>query len=88
VAGDVADELSFVDAVAAELKVLDVAGRAICGRHQVTEAGAIQGFSLMLDGLNPTHALCLLEAGLGPHRRLGCGLFVPHRSSVAVGAPA
>jgi hypothetical protein len=41
----------------------------------------------MLDGLNAAHSLRVLEAGLGPHRRLGCGLFVPHKSSVAVGTP-
>jgi CRISPR-associated protein Cas6 len=88
VASGDADETAFVDAVVAELKALDVACRAICGRHQVTEAGAIQGFSLMLDGLNAAHSLRVLEAGLGPHRRLGCGVFVPHKSSVAVGTPA
>lgn len=88
VAADDADEVAFVEAIATELKALDVACRAICGRHQVTEGGTIQGFSLMLDGLNAAHSLRVLEAGLGPHRRLGCGLFVPHKSSVAVGTPA
>jgi CRISPR-associated protein Cas6 len=88
VAADDADEAGFVQVITAELQALDVACRAICGRHQVTEAGAIQGFSLMLDGLNAAHSLRVLEAGLGPHRRLGCGLFVPHKSSVAVGTPA
>jgi len=83
-----ADEAAFVEAAAAELQALDVTCRAICGRHQVTEAGALRGFSLMLDGLNPAHSLRVLEAGLGPHRLLGCGLFVPHKSSVAVGTPA
>ncbi len=87
-AAEAADELAFGEAVAAELKALDVACRAICGRHQVIEAGALHGYSLMLDGLNPAHSLRVLEAGLGPHRRLGCGLFVPHKSSVAVGTPA
>lgn len=87
VAADDADEAGFVQVITAELQALDVACRAICGRHQVTEAGSIQGFSLMLDGLNAVHSLRVLEAGLGPHRRLGCGLFVPHKSSVAVGTP-
>jgi len=88
VAADDADEAGFVQVVSAELQALGVACRAICGRHQVIEAGAIQGYSLMLDGLNAAHSLRVLEAGLGPHRRLGCGLFVPHKSSVAVGTPA
>jgi hypothetical protein len=28
------------------------------------------------------------RARVGGHRRLGCGLFVGHKSSAAVGAPA
>jgi hypothetical protein len=51
----------------------------------VAEAGALQGFSLMLDGLSAAHALRLLETGMGPHRLLGCGVFVPHKSAAAVG---
>ncbi|MDO9073010.1 MAG: type I-MYXAN CRISPR-associated protein Cas6/Cmx6 [Rubrivivax sp.] len=85
---DEADEPAFVQNTAAELHALDVACRVICGRHQVTEGGTLRGFSLMLDGLNAAHSLRVLETGLGPHRRLGCGLFVPHKSSVAVGTPA
>jgi hypothetical protein len=42
----------------------------------------------MLDGLSRSAALRVLEAGLGRHRRLGCGLFVPHRSAAAVGTPS
>lgn len=82
-----ADEGEFMAQVGAELQTLGVACRAICGRHQVAEAGTLQGYSLMLDGLSGAHSMRLLEAGLGPHRRLGCGLFVPHRSAAAVGTP-
>jgi CRISPR-associated protein Cas6 len=88
VAADDADEVAFTDVIFTELKALEVSCRAICGRHQVAEGGAIQGFSLMLDGLNAVHSMRVLEVGLGPQRRLGCGLFVPHKSSVAVGTPA
>jgi len=87
VAADVDDELAFVRAAQAELEALGVACRVICGRHQRTEGGALQGWSLMLDGLSVTAALRVLDSGLGRHRRLGCGLFVPHRSAAAVGAP-
>ncbi len=81
-----ADELAFLDAVAAELSALGVACRSICGRRQVAEGGALQGYSLMLDGLNAAGALRVLEAGIGRHRRWGCGIFVPHKSAVAVGS--
>ena len=85
-AGD--DELGFVQSAQAELAALGVPCRPICGRHQVTEAGTLRGYSLMLDGLSAAGAMAVLENGLGRHRRLGCGLFVPHRSAAAVGAPS
>lgn len=88
VAADDEDELEFLRAARAELDALGVPCRSICGRHQVTEGGALQGFSLMLDGLSAAAALRVLQAGLGRHRRLGCGVFVPHRSASAVGTPA
>ena len=81
-----AEEAEFLDGVAAELSSLGVAGRPICGRLQVVEAGTLRGYSLMLDGLTPAGALRILEAGVGRHRRWGCGIFVPHKSAVAVGA--
>lgn len=86
-ADDGADELAFLQVVQAELAALGIAGRPICGRPQAMEADRLQGYSLMLDGLSAEGALRLLEAGLGPHRRLGCGLFIPHKSAAAVGAP-
>jgi CRISPR-associated protein Cas6 len=88
VAAEDADEAVFVDAVDAELAALGVPCRAICGRQQVIESGALQGFSLMLDGLTAASSLRVLEAGLGAHRRLGCGVFVPHKSAAAVGTPS
>jgi CRISPR-associated protein Cas6 len=86
-ADDEADEAGFLQAVQAELAALGINGRAICGRHQATEGGALQGYGLMLDHLSPTDALHLMEAGLGPHRLWGCGVFVPHKSAAAVGTP-
>jgi CRISPR-associated protein Cas6 len=87
VASAAADEAGFMHEVEAELQQLGVPCRPICGRQQTLEAGTLQGFSLMLDGLSAAAALQLLQRGLGLHRRLGCGLFVPHRSAAAVGTP-
>ncbi len=82
------DETSFMANIDAELGKLGVSSRPICGRCQQIqgEDGPLTGFSLMLDGLSAPDALQVLEVGLGPHRRLGCGLFVPHKSAGAVGA--
>lgn len=85
-AGD--DEGAFLAVVQAELQALGVACQAVCGlpQHVHGETGPLPGFSLMLDGLSPAHALRILNAGLGAHRRLGCGIFVAHRSAAAVGS--
>ena len=83
------DELEFHAAIERELEALRVRGRPICGRRQIVSIageGAVTGFSLMLDGLSPADSMHLLEAGLGRHRPLGCGIFVPHRSAAALRA--
>lgn len=83
-----ADESVFVREVAAGLATLAIGGDFICGRRTATAGpdGTLAGFSLMLTGLKPAESLRLQIAGLGPHRRLGFGLFIPHRSTAAVGS--
>jgi CRISPR-associated protein Cas6 len=92
-------ELAFMQAATRGLRALAIRGRVICGRRQQREgpwslAGSGQalptrlaGHSLMVDQLGAADAQRLLEHGLGLHRRLGCGLFVPHKSAAAVGTP-
>ena len=87
VASDDGDEQGFLQRVDAELHALGIQARAISGRAQRLEDGALQGFSLMVDGLSARAAATLLQHGLGAHRLQGCGLFVPHRSAAAVGTP-
>lgn len=77
------NEVAFLRRVQAELDELGVPCRTICGRLQKLEDGSLQGFSLMLDGLSADGSLRVLESGVGRHRRLGCGVFVPHRSASA-----
>ncbi len=59
-----------------------ISGRA---RQLRTAAGPVPGFSLMLHGLGAADSLAVQEAGLGSHRAFGCGIFIPHKSVVAVG---
>lgn len=82
-----ADEAGFLEAAESELAALGVHCRANCGRRATLESGTVHGYSLMLDRLSEADSTRVLEAGLGPYRRLGCGLFVPHKSAAAVGAP-
>lgn len=87
VAADSTDEAAFLVRVQGELDALGVRAQPVCGRWQIAEGGRLIGCSLMVSGLDRAQSLLLLQSGLGPHRRLGCGLFVPHRSAAAVGTP-
>ena len=86
-AGD-ADESVFMQAIEAELAGLAIGGERVCGKRQnmVVDGRAMTTFSMMLHGLGAEQSLRLQEQGLGPHRLLGCGLFVPHKSAAAVGS--
>ena len=59
----------------------------VCGREQHLQGPEheLHGYSLMLHGLREASALRILERGLGAHRWMGCGVFVPHKSAAAVG---
>jgi len=87
VAAEGNDEAAFMQGVMTQLKALGVEAHCICGKARLMhhQGASIAGFSLMLHGLKPAHSLLIQQAGLGPHRSLGCGIFVPHRSAAAVG---
>lgn len=80
------DEASFNRAVMEELDHLNIDARFICGRRQTIRLpdGDIYGFSLMLHGISVPDAVRIQESGLGLHRRLGCGIFIPHKSIKAL----
>ena len=82
-----ADESEFMQAMEAELTALAIAGERVCGkRHSLRVDGLeMTTFSMMLHGLVAEQSLRLQQHGLGNHRLLGCGLFVPHKSAAAVG---
>lgn len=87
VAAEETEEALFLRRMRSELASLGVRAEPVCGRWQAAEAGRLLGCSLMLSGLDREQSLRVLQRGLGAYRRLGCGLFVPHRSAAAVGAP-
>ena len=82
------DEAEFLAECARALDALAISARPVCGKAQIRlgEAGEVQGFSLMLHGLSIEHALRLQQRGLGSGHKIGCGIFVSHRTAVAVGA--
>ena len=40
--------------------------------------------SLMIDGIEVTESVRLQQEGLGPGRKFGCGIFLPHKGIDAV----
>ena len=82
------DEMEFLGLAAAELREAGLPERMITGKaHAVsTPEGELRGFSLLLHGLTPAQSLAVQARGLGRGRKMGCGIFVPHKSVVAVGA--
>lgn len=81
-----ADEMAFMAEVGRELETLTIGGERVCGMSQrMAVSGAlVNTFSLMLHALPAEQSLRLQQRGLGPHRLLGCGIFVPHKSAAAV----
>ena len=82
------DEAVFQQDVGAELRRAGIECKVICGRMRraQTQGAEIAGFSLMLHELSPEHSLRIQATGLGGGRKLGCGIFIPHKSAGAVGS--
>jgi len=81
------DEIEFLARCRALLAGRGLRPQLISGkvRRLATAEGPLFGFSLMLHGLGAADSLAVQEAGLGSHRTFGCGIFIPHKSVVAVG---
>lgn len=80
------DEAGFVEYVKNALSSLGISSQEIVGKQSTLSAehGPIVGFSLMVAGLSLEDSVLVQRRGLGLHRSLGCGIFVPHRSINAV----
>jgi CRISPR-associated protein Cas6 len=76
------DDLAHERAVAHMLDRVSMPRRFICGRLTKLRCGddELAGASVVLHGLRPADSLRLQQIGLGPHRALGCGLFVPYKA--------
>jgi CRISPR-associated protein Cas6 len=79
---DADDEAEFLAAASAALNALGVeASTLLCGRD-VTLATPQRSYrtrSLMVTVATPAQSLALQRHGLGEARKLGCGLFIPHK---------
>jgi len=80
-------EDAFLTWAAAELASMGIRIRkALCGKTTAlnTPAGPIPTRSLLLANLTAEESLRLQRQGLGPHRAMGCGIFIPHKGIEAV----
>ena len=80
------DEITFASDIIQLLDDMQITTRFICGRRQTlnTSEGLVYGYSLMLHDLPIEHAILIQQTGLGGNRKLGCGIFIPHKSIVAL----
>jgi len=76
------DENAFLGAQARALEAMDVQPRKmLCGIEKLigTPDGPVRTRSLMIADLKLPESLRIQQRGLGPHRLMGCGLFLPHK---------
>ncbi|HHJ14687.1 MAG TPA: type I-MYXAN CRISPR-associated protein Cas6/Cmx6 [Gammaproteobacteria bacterium] len=81
------DEEAFLRWAAEQARGLDVRVRKmLCGRAHVIRHpdGELYTRSLMLADLEAEEAVRLQQSGIGSHRKMGCGLFLPHKGIRAV----
>lgn len=79
---DAGDEAAFLAAATEGLRALGVeASTMLCGRDVTlaTPQGSYRTRSLMVTVATPAQSLALQRHGLGEARKLGCGLFIPHK---------
>ena len=82
------DEDGFMQWVVDELAQRDIKLRKmLCGiDHTIhTPNKDIETRSLMMADLDKQASIALQEQGIGAHRHLGCGIFMPHKGIKAVG---
>lgn len=81
-ADSVLDEDRFLESAARELAAMNIKIRkALCGKATplAISNGLLMTRSLLLSGLSKDESLRLQRSGLGPHRLMGCGIFIPHK---------
>ncbi|MBV5309452.1 type I-MYXAN CRISPR-associated protein Cas6/Cmx6 [Chromatium okenii] len=79
---DNADEQEFLATAAGSLAAMGIHIRkALCGKATAlaTPQGLLHTRSLLLAALTAEESIQLQQHGLGTHRLLGCGIFIPHK---------
>jgi len=85
--GEDTDENAFMMRIVNDLKSRGIrVKKALCGITQQIETpdGPLLTRSIMLADLSTDESVQLQQQGLGTHRHLGCGIFLPHKGIDAV----
>lgn len=80
-------EAEFLEWAAAQIKSLGIPVRKLmAGKSHAfqTPDGILHTRSLMIADLEPEPAVMLQQKGIGEGRKIGCGLFIPHKGIKAV----
>lgn len=86
-AGEETDEDRFLMRIAKELQGRGIRiKKALCGIAQEidTPEGPLKTRSIMLADLSHEESLNLQQEGIGDHKLIGCGIFIPHKGIDAV----
>lgn len=80
------DEEGFASDIIRLLDELKITCRFICGRRQTitTADGMAYGYSLLLHELPVDLSILVQQRGMGGNRKIGCGIFIPHKSTNAL----
>lgn len=81
-------EDQFIQRVSEEMKTMGIhLKKALCGTGEefILPEGKIRTASLMVADLDPDEAVILQQQGIGIGRKMGFGLFIPHKGIKPVG---
>ncbi len=81
------DEQAFLSDVAAQVAALGVPVRKLmCGKTHIlsTPDGAVETRTVLVAELEKPESVRLQQQGVGPGRKMGCGLFIPHKGIAPV----
>ncbi len=87
VADNVDDEAAYMEAIYKQLVDKGIKPKKMMAgkKHSIASAdGVLESRMLMLAELELDASLRLQREGLGPGRKLGCGIFIPHKGIEAV----
>jgi CRISPR-associated protein Cas6 len=82
------DEMEFLNEIVESLKEMGIKPKKmLCGKEDKlrTDDGELTTRSLMIADLTFEESLLLQQQGLGSHRLMGCGIFLPHKDINEIG---